>query len=275
MRVPPVRVPPVRAPRPWRVAVLGNSVPILMVPPRQHRRTGTYSELLPELLAADGVDATVVNHARLFELVHEGARRFRRELIGTSPDVLVLHYGMLELQPNVLPTTLNRHLSREDPGGRGLQGLWIRHGVPRAWPVARTWQRWASARVGDRGWRLPPKRVAAELARLIDVARQERALVLVIDVHRPGSRLEHFLPGVGRRWVRMQAVLHDVVSSRRDPDVRLIPASAIVAELGEAGGAPDGLHLTAAGHRMLAELLAAEISTWVKALVLDPGTGEP
>jgi lysophospholipase L1-like esterase len=242
-----------------RVVVLGNSVPILTVPARPTRADGTYGEVLERRLRDQGIDAEVDNHSRLFELLHEGGPRFRRELAATLPDVLVLHYGVLELQPNVVPYQLVRHLTREDRGGRGLPGAWRRRGVPVVWPRVRAYQRWASARAGTRTWRLPPKRFAAELDHLVSVARGARALVLVVDVHRPNERLEHFMPGIERRWALYQDVLREVVDRRDDPGVRLVEASKIVDELDPADRSPDGLHLTPTAHRLVAARLADEI----------------
>jgi len=250
--------------RPIRVAVLGNSVPLLVVPSRATRDDGTYVERLEALLAEADLPATVTNRSRLFELVHEGARRFVHDVAPLQPDVLIVNYGIVELQPNVLPTTINRHLSRNAPGGRGLRRLWHRAAVPLLWPAARSWQRWASARVGVRTWRLRPDLFVAELAHVVRIARSSKTLVLVLDVHEPGPRLEHFMPGVGARWARFQAVVRDYVTNLDDPDVRLVEVSAVVRDLGEVE-LGDGLHLSATAHAQLAGRLTQEICEFVGA----------
>ena len=80
--------------RPIRVAVLGNSVPLLVVPSRATRDDGTYVERLEALLAEADLPATVTNRSRLFELVHEGARRFVHDVAPLQPDVLIVNYGI-------------------------------------------------------------------------------------------------------------------------------------------------------------------------------------
>jgi lysophospholipase L1-like esterase len=250
--------------RPLRVAVLGNSVPLLVVPSRAHRDDGTYVERLEALLAEADVPATLTNRSRLFELIHEGARRFPQEIAPLQPDVLIVNYGILELQPNVLPTTINRHLSRTAPGGRGVRRLWRRFAIPRLWPVARSWQQWASARVGMRTWRLRPDLFVAELAHIVRDARSSKMLVLVLDVHEPGPRLDHFMPGIGERWVRFQEVVRHYVTTLDDPDVRLVEVSAVVEGLGEVE-LGDGLHLTAKAHAQLADDLVREILEFLDA----------
>ena len=245
--------------RPLRVAVLGNSVPLLVVPTRSHRDEGTYVERLEVLLAEADLPATLTNSSRLFELIHEGARRFPRDVAPLQADVLIVNYGILELQPNVLPTSINRHLSRATPGGRGLRRLWHRAAVPRLWPVARSWQRWASARAGQRTWRLRPEHFVAELADLVRIARNSKVLVLVLDVHEPGPKLEHFMPGTRERWVRFQTVVRDYITTLDDPGVRLLEVSAVVEDLGEVE-LGDGLHLSATAHARVAEIISKEIT---------------
>jgi hypothetical protein len=245
--------------RPLRVAVLGNSVPLLVVPTRSKREDGTYVERLEGLLAEADLPATVTNRSRIFDLIHEGARRFGHEVAPLQPDVLILNYGVLELQPNVLPTVVNRHLTSTTPGGRGLRRLWHRAAVPRLWPIARSWQQWASARVGTRTWRLRPDLFVAELADLVRMARNSKVLVLVLDVHEPGPRLEHFIPGIHQRWARFQAAVRDYVTTLDDPGVRLVEVSAVVEDLGEVE-LGDGLHLSAAAHARLAEIISKEIT---------------
>jgi lysophospholipase L1-like esterase len=257
-----VALGPLPAKSRWRIAVLGNSLPILMVPPRRDRREGAYPELLERELVARGHDAVVDCHARLYDLAHEGERRWTRDVAPSAPDVLVLNYGILEAQPNVLPTVLNRHLTRNDTGGPGLRGAWVRHAIPRLWPLARRYQRWAASIVGDRTWRLHPDRLRASLAQIISVATAGGTLVLVVDVLPPGGRLRHFVPGIEGRVERVNATLRSLVADAGCADVRLVEASAIALQLGPAG-VPDGLHLVAEGHRRVALALADEIGPWL------------
>jgi lysophospholipase L1-like esterase len=244
------------------VLIVGNSVPILVVPPRASRDEGTYGERLGAALAERDVPATVVNEARLFELVTEGSRRYHRELVSRFPDVLVIHYGVLEQQPNVAPFRLVRYMTRGASRAPGLRGLWRRNAVDRFWPLVRRWQQWGSARAGTRLWRVSPARFREELLHIVRLTRPAGTLVLVVDVHRPNERLEYFMPGITRRWEAFQAMLREAVASVGDPDVRLVESSKVVDGFGDTGGTADGLHLTAAAHAALADVLADEIIRW-------------
>jgi lysophospholipase L1-like esterase len=237
-------------------------VPLLVNPPRTHRSGGTYGEVLARLLHEAGIDADVVNRSRMFELIHEGQRRYVRDIAPLAPDVVIFHYGVLEMQPNVLPTTVTRDLTRNIPGGRGVRRLWYSKVAPRVWPHARAWQRWASAKAGTRTWRLSPDRFVNELNALVRATRNARSLALIVDVQAPNSRLEHFMPGLGERHAILQDTVRAFVERLDDPDVRIVEASAVVEALG-AEGTEDGLHLTMPAHALLAERLAKEITQWL------------
>jgi lysophospholipase L1-like esterase len=254
----------------WRISVLGNSLPILMVPARRNRTTdATYPEHLEHLLREDGLDVRVRNDSRLFGLITEGYRRFQMDVVPWAPDVLVIHFGIIELQPNVVPTFLNRHLTTQHRGGKGVVGLYRRHVMPRIWPPIRKFQRAAAGVVGpNHSFRLPPAHFQAELERLITVARSQQILVLVCDINPPGSRLQHFLPGVTERYARFQAIVERVVAEAADDQVRLVPVSKFVSAQGDEAQ-PDGLHFTPAGHLEVARMVAAEAGPWLAGLQGD------
>jgi hypothetical protein len=237
------------------VLVLGNSVPRMVVPARTSRQDATFAEWLERLAP----DARIDNHSRWYELVDEGSRRFRCELRASMPDVVVVSYGVVECQPAVVPTWLSRHLMTWDQGLGPAARLYRRRMVPRVWPALRAWQRWAAGVAGTRTWRTPPHRFAATLHQLIETARDDRALVLVLDLPPVGSRLEHHLPGIAARRAVYQQLLAEVVASFAEPDVRLVRVSSVADELGVEATVPDGLHLSSAAHRRVGELLVQEL----------------
>lgn len=234
--------------------VLGNSVCRMVVPDRSNAGDATFAELL-----ARRHGHRVDNRSRWYELLDTGAHRYRFELRASMPDVLVVNYGAAECQPAVVPTWLNRHFTTWDQGLGPLASRYRRAVVPHVWPAVRNVQRRLSAVAGTRTWRTPPQRFAASLHQLVETARHDRAVVLVLDVLPFGPRMEHFLPGLAARRDIFQGVLADVVASFDDPDVRLVPASSAADVLGRDVAVPDGLHLSPAGHRHVAGLLAAEI----------------
>ena len=103
------------------------------------------------------------------------------------------------------------------------------------------------------------------MQRVISLAREETGcLVLVLDYDPPNERLEYWLPGMQQRWERYQQVLRSVVDDLDDQEVRLVPASETIHELGFDAALPDGIHRTAVAHQRTAELLADEVTSWLE-----------
>jgi hypothetical protein len=244
---------------------MGNSLGRMIVPQRTSRDEGGFSEWIERLLHADGIDGRVENRSRWYELIGTGSERWRSELRQLTPDVVVVVYGSVECQPNVVPTGASRHFMTWDQRLGGPGGWYRNHVSPPAWRQARSFQRWASKRDVATTWRLPPKRYRTELLELVRMIRQEKALTLLLDIPPFGPRIEHHMPGLAARRDRFQALVRETVESVGDPDVRIVPVSSVVDELGFDAALPDGLHLTAAGHRRMADLLLAEIRPWMQA----------
>ena len=248
----------------WRVLVIGNSMATI-VPGRNSRLEGPYPELLEALLRGAGIDAEVRNTAREFDLIHRGIHRLQEEERAWCPDVLVVNYGMIEAQSPVVPHGVHNHFMTWDTGLSRPAAAYRRLVAPRIWPRLRRYQRFAMGRLGMRGWRVSPRRFAAEVQRVILLARSEHRLVLVIDVGPPGPRLVRSLPTIDQRVDIMNDVLHDVVgkAAAEDADVKLIEASALADEMGIDAAIPDGYHWSPPAHRRVAEMLAAEIIPWI------------
>ncbi len=250
--------------RRWRVLVLANSVS-LMVPGRTSRLDGPYGEVLEQLLRAEGIDAEVRNGGRWYEQIDRGVRRYQEHERAWSPDVVVVQYGINECQAPVLPRAVHNHFMTWDTGVRRPARAYRHRVAPLVWARLRAYQRWATARVGMHGWRMDPQRFAAHLSRLIALARWDHRLVLVLDVNPPGPRLVRHLPGIAARRDRYQEVITDTVAAADDPDARLVATSAVADETDIDAALPDGLHWSPAAHHRVAELLAAEITPWIRA----------
>lgn len=250
--------------RPLSLVVLGNSVALMQVPPRKDPADGTYGEVLADLLHEAGVPTDLHLEARWFEFAHQGLRRYPESVSAHAPDVFVVQYGFNELQPWLLPVPVVRHLMTDHLATSRTARWYRRTVVPPVWRRVRGYRRWASARVGLRTWQLSPHRLRHSVQQLVRAARYTfRPLVLVLDVNPPGASVRHFLPGVEARHPLVQQALADAVAHFDDPDVRLVPASRVVAEMGEESALPDGIHWSPEAHRRVAELLADEVLDWL------------
>ena len=255
--VPPTGVGP---DRPLRVHVVGSSAAVMVAPAHGPRDGGNYGEQLAVLLSRSGLPTTVSHACRWFGQVDEVVGRYEHAVRDAFPDVLVLNFGMVECQSNVLPSWLVRHATTWHRTSRPGASFYRRALLARMWPHLRDYQRWAGTR-DARTYRLPPRRFVADLRRLVDLARQEcGCLVLLIDVDPPGERVEHWLPGTAERVRHYNGLLADLAGGY-DDDVRLVRASAALTD--PAVQVPDGLHRSAEGHGLTARLLAAEVRGWL------------
>ena len=249
--------------RPLRVHVLGSSASVMVQPEHGARDAGTYGEQRHELLAARGVP-TVVSHAGTwFGQIRQSLAHYERDVRDHFPDVLVINYGVVECQSNLLPSWLVRHMTTWHRTSRPGTELYRDKVLPKVWPRLRDYQRWASARDEERTYRHRPSRFTADLTRTIDMVRKDcGCLVLLLDIDPPGDRVEHWLPGTTRRVAQYNELLRET-AARYDDDVRLVPAGSLLAD--PTTELPDGLHRSPAGHARTAALLGEQICDWLAA----------
>ena len=249
--------------RPLSVVVLGNSVAVLSIPARTGSGDGPYAEVLRDRLAGAGVPVRVANEGRWFDFAVKGFRRYEQSVRAHLPDVLILQYGLNEMQPWLMPVPVLRHLVTEHQVATRT-GRWYRAKVAApAWKGVRSYRRWAAPHVGQRTWQTTPARFGEVMRQIIRAARYDsRPLVLVLDVNPPGPVIRHFLPGIEERHVVIQRTLATTVASFADPEVRLVGVAQACAAAGPETSY-DGMHLSPEGHRVVGELLAQEILGWL------------
>jgi lysophospholipase L1-like esterase len=248
--------------RPLSVVTLGNSTPSLMLPPRKDRAEGTYTEVLADLLAGHGVPAIPHTDSEWFGFLKKSLRAYALRVRAFSPDVLIVQFGINELQPWLAPIWLLKHLMTQGEATTRSARAYRRFLAPRLWKGVRGYRRRVAPVVGMRTWQTTPRRFRKALLRLLTQSRLDgRPLVLVLDIEAPGEVLHHFLPGIDKRHRVYQQLLEDVVAEFDDPEVRLVRVTEVLAEHG--GASPDGMHYTADGHRAIGERLAQEVVEWL------------
>src|SRR3954447_24528095 len=246
MTLPGPQLPWPAARRPLSIVAFGNSVASMQIPLRSDRAEGTYAEVLADLLGADGVPAVVHLESRWFEFLHRAMRHYEQRVRAHSPDVLLVQFGLNEYQPWLVPVWLVRHLLVQGEAVvRPARAYRARVADP-AWKQVRGLRRRIAPAVGLRTWQVTPQRFGGPLRRLLRLARGEsQSLVLVLDIDRPGQRLEHFLPGMAERHAVFQRTIEQVVRERDDPEVRLVRVSEITEKLGP-GALVDEMHYSTA-----------------------------
>jgi lysophospholipase L1-like esterase len=242
----------------YRIVVLGNSQALVVASVDWSRTEGNYGELLERGLRRRGVNAMVINEARLWDLLHYVRPRLVESIGCHSPDVVVLGYGMGECESNIPPTWLmkiidfGRWIPSLNPVSRRVRKV--------SWPLLHRFRTWSQRRLiplfGKRLWRERPARFTAELDRIIRFTRaQTGARVIVLSLYDPGPALEEIIPTIRKRAERFNQIIHDVVARFDPSDVRVVDIWTPINELGWEKATYEGLHYSATGHAMIADAL--------------------
>jgi GDSL-like Lipase/Acylhydrolase family len=253
-------------PLPIRVLVKGSSNVVIISPMGGPRTDFTFPRVLEQRLLADGRPAEVRSPSVPGELTKHMLRTWEEDMLGYSPDVVILLYGQVETVHLFLPWRLERHANsfRTRPGT--IRDLYRNRVLRPVWKALAKLQSKADRTVNPTLRRGRPRRVAADLARLLEHIRfVQNPLVLVFELQVPAERFRRWFPGMTPRIEAMNAAIKSVVEKLDDPNVRWFTTSDLVES--HAGGdidvaTPDGFHFTPAMHRAIGEKLADVIEEW-------------
>lgn len=248
-----------------RVLILGNSTAVV-VGRKSTRLDGRYGDVLERLLRQRGIEAIVTSRARPWDLVSDAIGKFMEAQHTTCSDVVVINFGLGECEPIVIPRALMRWtndvrwVSSFNPIASRMTKLILPRVLRfRVWLMPRV-----MPRLGMRTFRLSPARFEAELTRLMIVARNLTAgLVLVLTPHAPSPFQEQLLPSFRERAALYERIMRRAVARANDPNVMIVEAGAVVEKLGWRRALSDGLHFSAEGHFAVATLIEDAIVSWL------------
>jgi hypothetical protein len=253
-------------PLPIRVLVKGSSNVCIVSPMGGSRTDFIFPRALEARLLADGRPAEVRVQSVPGELTKHALRTWERELLGFSPDVVVLLCGQVETVHLFLPWRLERHANsfRGRPGP--IRGFYRNRVLRPVWKTLASLQSKADRVVDPNLRRGRPRRVAADLAQLLKHIRfVQNPLVLVFEFQPPATRFRRWFPGMPARIEVMNAHIKAVVDDLADPNVRYFTTSDLVEEYADGDidvATPDGFHFTPELHRAIGEKLADVIEEW-------------
>ena len=254
------------APQPIRVLVRGASTVVYLAEMGGPRTDFNFGRVIEAEVLAAGRPIDISVHGLPSQLAKHSVRSWERDVMGWSPDVIVLHHGHYESIHYVLPRWLERYANstRWRPRGR-LHAFYRTRIVRAAWVTLAKWQSRADRRFDSTLFRRKLHRVAADVERLIQqVQTVGSPLVLVLEVVPPGKRWQSWMPGLTERTAVVNAALEAAIRRIDRPNVRFVPTVAVLtAELDEGEEpTPDGGHYSARAHRVLGSLLSREILAW-------------
>jgi hypothetical protein len=253
-------------PLPIRVLVKGASTVGWLSGVGGPRTDFTFPRVIEEQLLQAGRPAEIRTHSVPSERTKSTLRHWEDEMIGFSPDVVVLVYGHYETVHLFLPWWLERHANslKKRPGR--IREAYRRMLLRPVWMFLARTQARADIALDPTIRRSRPRRVAADLERLIEhIQDLHSPLVFLFELLPPAKRYQSWFPGMAKRIEVMNESIAGLVTRLGNPNIRLMKISPIVEE--HAGGdlniaTPDGFHYSPQIHRVIGTQLAEEIIAW-------------
>jgi hypothetical protein len=257
---------PTPLPLPIRVLVKGASTVNYVSWMGGPRDDFIFPRVVEQQLLADGRPAEVRAITMTSEQTSSVMGTWQAEVLGYSPDVVVLVYGHYETIHLLIPHWLEVHANSLKGRPRRLATAYRTYLVRPAWKMLARLQAAIDARVPATVRRGRPRQVAADLERYISHVRSVGSpLVYVFELLPPGTRYRSWFPGMARRIEVMNRTLEQMVARLGTDDIRYFRVADLVEQ--HAGGdidvaIPDGFHYSPQMHRHIGTALAADIAAW-------------
>jgi hypothetical protein len=260
---------PVSAPLqlPIRVLVKGASTVVFVADMGGPRSDFNFGRVIESEILRAGRPAEVRVSGVPSDLARHSLRTWEDDVLGWSPDVVVIHHGHYESIHFFLPRWLERHANstRYRPGR--LQAGYRKRVLRKVWVSLAKVQSRLDRRFDSLLFKRKLRRVATDVEGLINNMQTVGSpLVLVLEVVPPGRRWQSWMPGLAERTAFVNAELEAAVQRVDRPDVRYVrTVDTLTAQLEpDEEPTPDGGHYSARAHRVLGELLGREILEWAE-----------
>jgi hypothetical protein len=253
-------------PNPIRVLVKGASTVGWLGEMGGPRTDFGFPRAMEAALLRDGRPADVRTISVPSERTKTAVRRWEREMIGFSPDVVVLVYGHYETVHLLLPWWLERHANSRTVPPRRWSTIYRRRLLRPFWMFLARLQARADRTLDPTIRRARPAKVVADLEALIAHTQELHSpLVYLFELLPPAKRYQSWFPGMAKRIAVMNEAIEGLVQRLDMPNVRYLRVSELVEEHCAADidlATPDGFHYSPYLHRMIGEELAREVAAW-------------
>lgn len=216
-----------------------------------------YPMLLADLLSVDGVRAEVLNASRVLGMAEDGVQLWQRAVYANWPDLVVVHYGIEETYPGFFPKWVH-HKAWSFTRTDGAIDRTISDAIRRRWKTVLR----ASNRL-DRPWmpgQMSVRRFRHQFRRIVNQSLDlTAAKVIVVGPNPPNFQVMKLSGAYPEKRATLEVIMQDTVSGR--PRGGYIDMQRVIDEIDPddfAAALPDGLHLAAKGHRVLARMIADE-----------------
>jgi hypothetical protein len=253
-------------PLPMRILVKGASTVGWLGEMGGPRSDVGFPRAIEAALHKAGRPAEVRTNSVASERVKTAVRRWEREFVGYSPDVVILVYGHYETIHLFLPRWLERHANSLAVPPRRWSSFYRDHILHPVWMYLARMQARLDKRIDSTIRRDRPRNVARDLEKLIGHTQELGSpLVYLFEYVHPAKRYQSWFPGMAPRIDVMNQTLEDLVKRIDKPNVRFFRVSEMVDKYADGDlevATPDGFHYSPYLHRMIGEQLAREIAEW-------------
>ncbi|MEH3034312.1 MAG: SGNH/GDSL hydrolase family protein [Aeromicrobium erythreum] len=194
---------------------------------------------------------------------------WQREVVGFSPDAIVMIYGHYETIHLFLPRWLEIHANSLRGRPRRLALLYRRKILRPFWSTLAKLQAAIDVRLEPTRLRPGrPRRVADDLETYIGHVRKVASpLVVLVELLPPASRFVSWFPGMPRRIEVMNEHVRGLVERLDSPDVRYVRVRDLVdtyfdGDLDRA--TPDGFHYAPELHDLVGRRVASVVDEWAR-----------
>lgn len=258
--MPPARLLPIR------VLVKGASTVNWVSWMGGPRTDFTFPRAIEQYLAHQGRPSEVRTVTMTSEQTSKILGTWQREVLGYSPDVIVLVYGHFETVHLFLPRWLERHANSLKAKPRRLSRLYRRHVLRPVWMALARLQARLDSVVDPTIRSSRPRKVAADLEEYIaNVQKVGSPLVVLFELLPPAERYRSWFPGMAARVEAMNTAISSMVDAIDRPNVRYFRVSELVDKYADGSlelATPDGFHYSPVLHREIGIALGQQIAEW-------------
>ena len=238
-----------------KIGILGNSVSMIMRPPRENKSDKTYAEIM------EGEYHHQIIHAgKRGVMINDAYSYLEDEIIRHSPDLIVIHFGIVEAATRIRDRYIYKHSEREDYKNsiflskypRNFIDKMIDWGLISVGKCLEIMRRIFNKRIS---W-LSEQHFEYVLDAYISQIKKELCCpIIILGVANPGELMEKKCPGTMERVRNINAIFE----KRADPENGIYYIDVYSCEE-MAGNVPDGSHFSAAGHKIIANEILSVIS---------------
>ena len=252
---------------PIRILLKGPSNISWMSYPGGPRTDFTFARALEAGLLDAGRAVVMQTNSVPSELAKQTLRTWEAEVMGFSPDVIVLTYGQYESVHLFLPRWLERHANSNKARPGFVRERYRRYVLRPVWIfLARQQSRLDRSPIARWTKSARPRRTVRDLARFVDNVQQVGSpLVIIFEVLPPARRYQSWFPGMEARIAEYNRIAAEYVRELDKPNVRFFRVTELVEEYADGDleiAIPDGFHWTPYMHQVIGTELTRDVISW-------------